>query len=107
MVLAAADLANVGVTYLLNYGVLGLVVIFGTVALLRGKLWVQPAVKALIDGHDKAMAAKNEELARANARAQKAEEQRDAAMSIAQDKIVPLAASFVEVSRTLLERLDR
>lgn len=76
----------------LNYGVLGLVVI----AILAGWLWPKPAVDRLLAERDRLIVEK-----------QKVEEQRDAAITIAQDRIVPLLSSFVSTTQTLIPLLQQ
>lgn len=76
----------------LNYGVLGLVVI----GLVMGWLWAKPAVDRLIAERDRVIEEKK-----------RAEEQRDAALAIAQDKIVPLLTSFVSTTQTLIPLLHQ
>lgn len=75
----------------LNYGVLGLFV----VAVLMGWVWAKPAVDRLIAERDRLIVEK-----------QKAEEQRDAAIAIAQDKLVPLLTTFVSTTQTLIPLLQ-
>ena len=79
------------ITPYLNYGVLGAVF----VAILFGWIWAKPAVDRLREERDRLIAEKT-----------KAEEQRDAAIAIAQDKIVPLLTSFVSTSQTLIPLLQ-
>lgn len=76
----------------LNYGVLGMVV----VAIFTGWLWAKPAVDRLMAERDRLIEEKR-----------KAEEQRDAALSIAQDKIVPLLTTFVGTTQTLIPLLQQ
>lgn len=77
---------------LVQYGALGLVV----VALLFGWLWAKPAVQQLI------------------ARAEKAEAQRDALISLYEQKVLPVLSEvvpatqkMVEVADEMMRRLDR
>jgi hypothetical protein len=87
----AADVPQEIAPYL-NYGVLGLVVI----GLVMGWLWAKPAVDRLIAERDRVIEEKK-----------RAEEQRDAALAIAQDKIVPLLTSFVSTTQTLIPLLHQ
>jgi hypothetical protein len=75
----------------LNYGVLGLFV----VAIIMGWVWAKPAVDRLIAERDRLILEK-----------QRAEEQRDAALSIAQEQIVPLLTTFVTTTQTLIPLLQ-
>ena len=75
----------------LNYGVLGAVFI----AILFGWIWAKPAVDRLIAERDRLILEK-----------QKAEDQRDAALSIAQDQLVPLLTTFVSTTETLIPLLQ-
>lgn len=75
----------------LNYGVLGLVVL----AIFFGWIWAKPSVDRLIAERDRLIVEK-----------QKAEDQRDAAIAIAQDKLVPLLTSFVSTTQTLIPLLQ-
>lgn len=76
----------------LNYGVLGLVL----VAIVSGWLWAKPSVDRLIAERDRLIEEK-----------QRAEQQRDAAISIAADKIVPLLTTFVTTTTTLIPLLQQ
>jgi hypothetical protein len=75
----------------LNYGVLGLVVL----SLIMGWVWAKPAVEHILSERDRLAAEKL-----------RAEEQRDAAINIAQEKIVPLLTSFVATTQTLIPLLQ-
>lgn len=75
----------------MNYGVLGLVF----VAILCGWIWSKPAVDRLLAERDRLILEK-----------QRAEEQRDAALSIAQEQIVPLLTTFVTTTQTLIPLLQ-
>ena len=111
-------------TPFLNYGVLGLVVI----GLLLGRLWVKPSVdkviaekdaalervlaekqelvKAVQAERDRAIADKAAVEARLIAEKAKAEEQRDQALSIAQDKIIPLLTTVGGTLETFIPLLQ-
>lgn len=86
----------------LNYGVLGLVV----VAILTGLLWARPSVERVLAERDAHLASLTEERDRLIEEKARAEEQRDAAISIAQDKIVPLLTSFNATTQTLIPLLQ-
>ena len=75
----------------LNYGVLGLLVM----AIFMGWVWAKPAVDRLLAERDRLIAEKA-----------KAEEQRDAAIAIAQDKLIPLLTTFVTTTETLIPLLQ-
>jgi uncharacterized membrane protein len=75
----------------LNYGVLGLLV----VAIFFGWVWPKPSVERLREERDRLI----EEKLRAEA-------QRDAAISIAQEQIVPLLTTFVTTTQTLIPLLQ-
>ena len=90
------------ITPYLNYGVLGLLVL----AIFFGWVWAKPAVDRIIAERDAAverLIAERDRLIQERARA---EQQRDAALAIAQDKIVPLLTSFVSTSQTLIPLLQ-
>jgi hypothetical protein len=75
----------------LNYGVLGLLVM----AIFMGWVWAKPAVDRLLAERDRLISEKA-----------KAEEQRDAAIAIAQDKLIPLLTTFVTTTETLIPLLQ-
>lgn len=68
-----------------QFGVLGLVLL----AILFGWLWARPAVEQLLE--DK----------------KRAEEQRDEAVSIAQERIVPLLTEFTSTTQALIPILQQ
>jgi hypothetical protein len=90
------------VTPYLNYGVLGLLVL----AIFFGWVWAKPAVDRIIAERDAAVAQLIAERDRLIEERARAEQQRDAALAIAQDKIVPLLTSFVSTSQTLIPLLQ-
>lgn len=75
----------------LNYGVLGLLVL----GIVTGWLWAKPSVDRLLAERDRLIAEK-----------EKAEQQRDAAINIAQERIVPLLTTFVSTTQTLIPLLQ-
>lgn len=102
--LAASTGTNVAdeVTPYLNYGVLGLLVL----AIFFGWVWAKPAVDRVIAERDAAVSQLMAERDRLIEERARAEQQRDAALAIAQDKIVPLLTSFVSTSQTLIPLLQ-
>lgn len=88
--IAAADLGQ-EIAPFLNYGVLGVLVL----AIFFGWVWPRPSVERLIAERDRLILEK-----------EKAEEQRDAAIAIAQEKIVPLLTTFVSTTQTLIPLLQ-
>lgn len=76
---------NIDFTQILNYGVLGIVVL----ALIFGYLWAKPAVDDL------------------KARAEKAEAQRDEALKLWQDNVIPLLQDFNEATKSLIPILQQ
>ena len=90
------------ITPFLNYGVLGLLVL----AIFFGWVWPRPSVDRVVEEKEASivrLAAERDRLIEERARA---EQQRDAALAIAQDKIVPLLTSFVSTSQTLIPLLQ-
>lgn len=82
-------------SYLLGFGPLGLMVLVLALVLYRGVfILAKTAEKDKTDAVALARADLLAENERLLARAEKAEGQRDEAMRIAQDKLVPLATSF-------------
>lgn len=75
----------------LNYGVLGILVL----AIFMGWVWAKPSVDRIIADRDRLLEEKHV-----------AEEQRDAAVAIAQEKIVPLLTSFVSTMDALIPLLQ-
>lgn len=96
-----ADLTG-EITPLLNYGVLGLLVL----AIFFGWVWARPSVDRVVEEKDASIARLTAERDRLIEERKRAEDQRDAALSIAQDKIVPLLTSFVSTSQTLIPLLQ-
>jgi hypothetical protein len=86
----------------LNYGVLGLLVL----AIFFGWVWARPSVDRVVQEKDASIARLEAERDRLLEDRARAEQQRDAALSIAQDKIVPLLTSFVSTSQTLIPLLQ-
>lgn len=72
-------------TQLLNYGVLGILVL----ALLFGFVWAKPAVEDL------------------KASKAKAEQQRDEAVKLWQDNVIPLLQDFNEATKSLIPILQQ
>lgn len=89
-------------TPFLNLGVLGLL----TVAIFMGWVWARPAVEKVVAEKDASIGRLEAERDRLIAEKAKAEEQRDAAIAIAQDKIVPLAATLVSTNSMLVPLLQ-
>lgn len=89
-------------TPFLNLGVLGLL----TLAIFMGWVWARPAVEKVVAEKDASIGRLEAERDRLIAEKTKAEEQRDAAISIAQDKIVPLLTTFVGTTQTLIPLLQ-
>jgi hypothetical protein len=87
------------VSYILGYGVLGIV------ALALAFRFLVPA-KALDQMRETARADLVEENRRLLARAEKAEAQRDDALRIAQDQLIPLLTSFTVTSQALIPLLQ-
>lgn len=85
-----------------NFGVLGLLIL----AIFFGWIWAKPAVDALRTGKDEAIANLIAERDRLIQERDDAEAQRDAAIAIAQDKIVPLLISFTTTAGTLIPLLQ-
>jgi 1-deoxy-D-xylulose 5-phosphate reductoisomerase len=77
---------------ILNYGILGVVV----VALFTGLLWTKPSVDKLQQDKERALADK-----------EKAEAQRDAMAAVLQDKLLPVISEFIATTRTLLPVLQQ
>jgi hypothetical protein len=86
----------------LNYGVLGLVLI----GAITGLIHFRPTVDRMLAGKDEVLAAKDEALSRAIEAQSRAEAQRDAAIAIAQEQIVPLLTTFVTTTQTLIPLLQ-
>jgi len=106
---AVLDLAVTGSTSLadeitpwLNYGVLGLLVL----AIFFGWVWPRPSVERVVDEKEASIVRLLAERDRLIVEKQRAEEQRDAAIAIAQDKIVPLLTTFVSSTSTLIPLLQ-
>ena len=90
------------ITPYLNYGVLGLLVL----AIFFGWVWPRPSVDRVVAEKDASIQRLTAERDRLIEERKRAEEQRDAALAIAQDKIVPLLTSFVSTSGTLIPLLQ-
>lgn len=101
--MAASDGLPSEIAPYLNYGVLGLVVL----GLIFGWLWAKPAVERLLAERDQQIERLAAERDRLIAEKSKAEEQRDVAIAIAQDKLVPLLVEFTSVMQTLIPLLQR
>lgn len=86
----------------LNYGVLGLLVI----AIFLGWVWAKPSVDRVLEEKNAAITQLQAERDRLIDEKTQAEEQRDAAVSIAQDKIVPLLTTFISTTGTLIPLLQ-
>jgi hypothetical protein len=86
----------------LNYGTLGLLVI----AIFVGWVWAKPSVDRVLGEKDASIDRLTQERDRLIEEKTKAEEQRDAAIAIAQDKIVPLLTTFVSTTQTLIPLLQ-
>lgn len=86
----------------LNYGVLGLLVL----AIFFGWVWARPSVDRVLATKDETIERLLAERDRLIEEKRRAEEQRDAALAIAQDKIVPLLGSFVSATSTLIPLLQ-
>lgn len=103
---AAGDI----VTYILGFGPLGIgVVLFALRVIVPGKS-ADAAIEAARADKDAAVGQARIDLVRENERliAEKtrAEEQRDAALKIAQEQLVPLLGSFVATSQSLIPLLQ-
>lgn len=79
-------------SYLLNFGVLGIVVI----ALITGWLWVKPSVDRLIEERDRLIQERDKTIA-----------QRDAMADVLQDKLLPVVGDFISTTRTLIPILQQ
>lgn len=90
------------ITPFLNLGVLGLLVI----AIFFGWVWAKPSVEKVTDEKNASIARLEAERDRLLAEKSKAETQRDEAISIAQDRIVPLLVTFVSTTQTLIPLLQ-
>lgn len=75
----------------LNYGVLGVVVL----GIFLGWIWPKPAVEKIIQERDRLIEQVN-----------KLETERDAAVKIAQDQIIPLLTTFVQTTNILIPLLQ-
>ena len=100
--MATADTLPSEIAPYLNYGVLGIVV----VCLITGLLWAKPAVERLLAERDQQIERLLAERDRLILEKQKAEEQRDTAIAIAQDKVIPLLGEFTNVTQTLIPLLQ-
>lgn len=87
------------VTYILGFGPLGIGVVLYTMRV------IVPG-KAVEDARQQARTDLLKENERIIAEKLKAEEQRDAAMKIAQEQLVPLLGSFVATSQSLIPLLQ-
>lgn len=87
------------VSYILGYGVLGIV------ALALAFRFLVPG-KALEKAREEARADLLKELERTVARAEKAEEQRDEYGRLFTDKVIPLMAAFTQATNALLPLLQ-
>lgn len=87
--------------YLQN-GVLGLII----VGIFSGWIWAKPAVDRLLQERDAQIAALTAERDRLIEEKRAVEEQRDAAISIAQERIVPLLTTFLATTQTLTPLLQ-
>lgn len=90
------------ITPFLNLGVLGLLVI----AIFFGWVWAKPSVEKVIDEKNASIARLEAERDRLLGEKTKAETQRDEAIAIAQDRIVPLLVTFVSTTQTLIPLLQ-
>lgn len=86
----------------LNYGVLGLLVL----AIFFGWVWARPSVEKVLAEKDASIDRLVAERDRLLTEKGRAEEQRDAAIAIAQDRIVPLLTTFVSTTQTLIPLLQ-
>ena len=86
-------------TYILGYGVLGVAVVLFTLRIIVPR-------SAVDDAKAQARTDLLEENRRLIARCEKAEDQRDAAVRIAQEQVVPLLSSFVSTTSALLPLLQ-
>jgi hypothetical protein len=87
------------ISYILGYGVLGVV------ALALAFRFLVPG-KSIDDIRESARADLIEENRRLIARAEKAESQRDEALRIAQDQLIPLLTSFTATTQSLIPLLQ-
>jgi hypothetical protein len=83
------------VTYILSFGVLGIAAVLFGLGYIVPKNAVDRARADLVKENERLIAEKN-----------KAEEQRDAALGIAQTQIVPLLTSFVATTSALIPLLQ-
>lgn len=74
-------------SYILNYGLLGVVMVM----LITGLLWVKPSVDRIEQEKNRAVQEKD-----------KAQAQRDEALEVAQEKIIPILVKFVDTTEALL-----
>lgn len=93
----------------LNYGVLGLIVL----GAITGMIWFKPTVDRMLTSKDEVLAAKDEAIARLVEERDRliterneAEDQAAEAISIAQDKLVPLLVTFTSITQTLIPLLQ-
>lgn len=97
------DPVATAVSQVLGYGILGVAVIVLGWVLYKGSFIPQQRADALITAGRADLLAENERL---RADKQKAEDQRDAALKVAQEQLVPLLTSFVATSQSLIPLLQ-
>jgi hypothetical protein len=97
-------------TYVLGYGILGVAAVLFTLRVIVPRSAVEEAKEQarqdLLKEIERLIADKNNERERLVTERTRAEEQRDAALKIAQDQLVPLLTSFVATSQSLIPLLQ-
>jgi len=92
---------------ILSYGVVGAFAVILAIVLYRGIFVRASDAKADADARvEAARADLLREIEHIRAEKQKAEEQRDAALKVAQEQLVPLLTSFVATSQSLIPLLQ-
>jgi hypothetical protein len=92
LIAAGSDATGFDPVTLLNYGILGVVVI----CLITGWLWTKPAVDRLVAEKDRAIAER-----------EKADAQRDAMAQVLQEKLLPVVGDFISTTQALLPILQQ
>jgi hypothetical protein len=99
----ASDPITAATSQLLGYGVLGIAVIVLAWVVYQGSFVTEKAAAERVTAARADLLAENERL---RTEKQKAEDQRDAALKVAQEQLVPLLTSFVATSQSLIPLLQ-